>query len=129
MEVTHHPRRAGTSKYGLNRTIKVLLDLFVIKFLGNYAVKPIYVFGGFGCLSFVLAFLAGLWAVWLKWFAAERKTFIQTPLPVLVVFLCLVGFVSILMGLLAEMASRTYFESQGKKPFVVAETVGRDDES
>jgi glycosyltransferase involved in cell wall biosynthesis len=129
MEVTHHARKAGRSKYGLNRTVKVLLDLFVIKFLGQYAVKPIYVFGGFGCLSFVLAFLAGLWALYWKFLADKKKSFIETPLPVLVVFLALVGFVSLLMGLLAEMASRTYFESQGKPPYVVAESAGREDDA
>ncbi len=119
--VRHHVRKHGRSKYGLERIIKVILDLVVIKFLGNYAVKPIYFFGGFGICQFILAILAFGWAVYLKYFKAV--SFISTPLPLLTVLLVLIGFLSILIGLVAELLTRTYFESQNKKPYVIRSTV------
>lgn len=118
--VTHHPRLHGESKYGLERIIKVLLDLLVVKFLFRYAGKPIYVFGGFGLLSILCGFLAGMWAVGLK---LTGTSFIETPLPLLCVFLGATGVTSILMGLLAEMLNRTYHESQGKPVYKVARVV------
>lgn len=119
--VTHYPRLHGESKYGLERIVKVVLDLLVVKFLFRYAQKPIYVFGGFGLLSILCGFLAGLWAVGLKVFT--HTAFVQTPLPLLSVFLGAMGVVSILMGLLAEMLNRTYHESQGKTVYKVSRIV------
>lgn len=119
--VTHHPRLHGESKYGLERVLKVMLDLLVVKFLFSYSEKPIYVFGGFGLLSILCGFLAGLWAVALKVFTGT--SFVQTPLPLLCVFLGATGVVSILMGLLAEMLNRTYHESQRKPVYRVARIV------
>lgn len=119
--VTHHPRLHGESKYGLERIIKVVLDLLVVKFLFRYSSKPIYVFGGFGLLSIVLGILAGTWAIVLKMFWGT--SFIHTPLPLLCVFLGAVGVLSILMGLLAEMLNRTYHESQAKPVYKVARAV------
>ena len=119
--VRHHMRKHGRSKYGLERIIKVILDLTVIKFLGHYAVKPIYFFGGFGICQFILAILVFGWAIYLKYFKAI--SFISTPLPLLTVLLVLIGFLSILIGLVAELLTRTYFESQGKKPYVIHATV------
>ena len=118
--VTHHPRAHGSSKYGMNRVVKVLLDLIVVQFLARYASRPIYLFGGCGVVSLLLAFLAGLWALYLKYF--EATSFIQTPLPLLVVLLTLTGGISILMGLLAEIIMRTYYESQGKAVYDVRST-------
>lgn len=118
--VTHHPRLHGESKYGLERIVKVVLDLLVVKFLFRYAGKPIYVFGGFGLLCILCAGLAGFWAVGLK---LTGTSFIQTPLPLLCVFLGVTGVLSILMGLLAEMMNRTYHESQGKAVYKVARVV------
>ena len=122
LPVTHHPRIHGESKYGLERVVKVILDLLVVKFLFKYASKPIYLFGGFGLLAFVLALGAGIWALWLKLFA--DTSLIQTPLPLLAVFLSMIGVVSILMGLLAEMINRTYHESQAKPVYRIARVVG-----
>ncbi len=121
MPVQHHPRLHGQSKYGLERVIKVVLDLIVVKFLFRYANKPIYVFGGFGFASIVLGVLAGLWALGLKFFA--NTSLIQTPLPMLSVFLGVVGVLSILMGLLAEMQNRTYHESQGMSVYRISRVV------
>jgi glycosyltransferase involved in cell wall biosynthesis len=119
--VTHHARIHGGSNYGVDRVLKVVLDLIVVQFLARYAVRPIYVFGGFGIASLVLAFLAGLWALYLKFF--QGVSFIQTPLPLLVVMLVVTGGMSTLMGLLAEIIMRTYYESQGKAVYVVKSTL------
>ena len=119
--VNHHPRIHGSSKYGLERVIKVLLDLMVVKFLASYANKPIYVFGSFGLFSVAFAFVAGLWAIYLKLF--EHMSFISTPLPLLVVLSFITGVMSILMGLIAEIIMRTYYESQGKQVYLVKDTV------
>ncbi len=124
LPVAHRPRTGGQSKYGLNRVFKVLLDLLVVVFLERYLTKPIYVFGGMGVACLGGAFLAGIWALWLKLF--RDVSFIETPLPLLVTLLTLTGFTSILMGLLAEVISRTYHESQGKRPYLVREVHARD---
>jgi len=117
--VNHRARRAGTSKYGIGRTFKVVLDLMVVKFLASYATKPIYVFGGFGLLSWLGAAFTALWAIYYK--LRGLKDFVQTPLPLLAVMFTLVGALSLLMGLLAELVIRTYYESQNKRPYLVAE--------
>jgi glycosyltransferase involved in cell wall biosynthesis len=119
--VTHHPRLHGQSKYGVDRVLKVVLDLIVVQFLARYANRPIYVFGGFGIGAMTLSVLAGVWAVYLKYF--ENTSFIQTPLPLLVVMLFVTGGMSVLMGLLAEIIMRTYYESQGKPVYLVKGTV------
>jgi glycosyltransferase involved in cell wall biosynthesis len=119
--VTHHARIHGESKYGLERIFKVVLDLLVVKFLFRYSGKPIYLFGGFGMLSIALGVMAGVWALALKVFSGT--SLIQTPLPLLSVFLGMTGVMSILMGLLAEMLNRTYHESQSKAVYRVARIV------
>jgi glycosyltransferase involved in cell wall biosynthesis len=129
MVVNHRARHAGKSKYGLSRTLKVVLDLMVVKFLASYATKPIHVFGGFGILSWLGAVLAFGWAVYFK--LTGQKDFVETPLPLLAVTFTLVGFLSVLMGLLAELVVRTYYESQNKRPYLVAEELNsreRDDQ-
>ena len=115
--VRHHPRRRGRSKYGLSRVPKVLLDLILIRFLEKYSQNPIYLFGKFGMYSIVGAFAAVFYMFWLKFM--EGVSFILTPLPLLVTLLFMIGMMSILTGLLAEMIMRTYFEAQGKPPYTV----------
>lgn len=118
--VTHHPRQNGKSNYGMERTFKVILDLMVVKFLSKYSEKPMYVFGAVGFFCLVISFLSGVWALYLKF--AEQVSFISTPLPLLVVMTGITGFMCILMGLLAELIIRTYYESQGKPVYLVSET-------
>jgi glycosyltransferase involved in cell wall biosynthesis len=118
--VKHYARQFGESKYGLERTMKVVLDLIVVKFLATYAQKPMYVFGAFGVASLTLSVLSGLWALYLKLF--EDTTFVQTPLPLVLVMTAIMGFMCILMGLLAELLTRTYHESQDKPVYLVKET-------
>ncbi len=119
--VNHFPRIHGSSKYGLERIVKVILDLMVVKFLASYANKPIYVFGGFGLASIAFSFLSGLLALYLKFF--EHVSFISTPLPLLVALAFITGVMSILMGLIAEIIMRTYYESQGKQVYLVKDTI------
>jgi hypothetical protein len=106
----------------MERTLKVVLDLIVVKFLSSYATKPIYVFGGFGMTSLTLGFLLFCVTLYLK--LAHIRDFVSTPLPLVVVMLVLVGFLAILMGLVAELMVRTYYESQGKRTYTVRETLG-----
>ncbi len=119
--VHHHSRKSGASKYGIERVFKVILDLMVVKFLMSYSQKPIYVFGGMGLLMILGAFLSGLFALYLKYF--KGTSFILTPLPLLFVLLLILGFFSILMGFLAEIMTRTYYESQGKPTYYIKETI------
>ena len=119
--VKHHPRKFGKSKYGLERTVKVLLDLMVVRFLDKYLVKPIYIFGGFGLLSIFACFISGVYMIYLKIF--ENISMIQTPLPVLSAMLFLVGVMSIFMGLIAEILIRTYFESQQRTAYFVRDVI------
>ena len=123
--VNHNAREKGESKYGLNRILKVPLDLMVVMFLSNYAQKPIYVFGGFGLLNHALALITFALMVYFKFWGG--KSFIATPLPVLAAMFFLMGFISILLGLIAELTVRTYHESQNKPTYLVRETRNVDD--
>jgi glycosyltransferase involved in cell wall biosynthesis len=115
--VTHHARQFGQSKYGINRTIKVVLDLATVKFLSSYATKPIYVFGTAGIFSMIISVAAFFWMVVLKVF--YKTSFIQTPLPVITTMFFMLGIQFVLMGLIAELLIRTYHESQGKTIYMV----------
>lgn len=119
--VKHHPRKFGQSKYGIERVLKVLLDLIVVMFLHRYFVKPIYIFGGFGLLSFALSAVSFTWMMYLKLILGV--SFISTPLPLFSAMTLLVGFISVLMGLLAEMLVRIYFESQGRTSYLIKERI------
>jgi len=119
LPVHHFPRRFGASKYGVNRVFKVILDLMVVKFLLSYSQKPIYIFGGMGFLMIFGGILSGGYAVYLKLF--RGISFILTPMPILSIFLMVLGFLSILMGFLAEVLIRTYYESQGKPTYQIKE--------
>jgi len=119
--VHHYPRRSGSSKYGIDRVFKVILDLMVVKFLLSYSQKPIYVFGGVGLLMILGALLSGGYALYLKLF--EGVSFILTPLPLLCVLLLMLSFLSILMGFLAEILTRTYYESQKKPTYQIKEVL------
>jgi hypothetical protein len=114
-------RRSGRSNYGLERIAKVILDLMVVKFLDRQFVKPIYVFGGFGLFTLAVSFICGVIMLYLKVF--KGVSMILTPLPLLTALTFLVGFMSLLMGLLAEMIVRTYFESQGRASYYVRELI------
>ena len=116
--VLHHARVHGVSKYGLERVIKVVLDLGVVLFLHRYAQKPIYVFGLCGLFSWSISSLSALTAVLYK--VLGGKSFIQTPLPLIAVTMFFTGAICFLLGLLAELSIRTYHESQDKPTYLVA---------
>jgi len=115
--VQHYPRRHGKTKYGLGRTLKVVLDLLTVKFLVSYANKPIYLFGGTG-LVLIVPSLAVL-AVLLVRRLTENVSVTRSPLFQTATMFILLGFQSILMGLIAELLVRTYHESQAKPTYSV----------
>jgi glycosyltransferase involved in cell wall biosynthesis len=121
MPVHHHPRRFGKAKYGLERTIKVILDLFVVKFLIQFGNKPIYLFGGAG---FMLMFVS---AIILLFLFIRRIGFgvsvLASPWFLVSLTIAFMGFQSFLMGLIAEMQVRTYHESQGKPTYTIRKTI------
>lgn len=126
--VQHHPRRYGKAKYGLERTLKVILDLFTVKFFNSFSSKPIYLFGGLGLGLILAAFLVLLFLIGLRIFAGEHM--IRSPLLILSVMLVIMGFQSILQGLIAELLMRTYHESQHKLTYTVRKTLNiQDDEN
>lgn len=115
--VRHHSRKYGRTKYGLNRTIKVILDLFTVKFLISYSNKPIYLFGGTGMLLILASLLTMLFLV-VRRFALRVSVF-DSPLFIISILFMLMGFQSILMGLIAELLVRTYHESQSKPTYTI----------
>ncbi|MBS2036838.1 glycosyltransferase family 2 protein [bacterium] len=121
IEVTHHPRHAGKTKYGIGRTGKVLLDLLTVKFLGTFATKPIYLFGWCAIFCFVAGALSLTAMLYLKYLGFSM---ILTPLPMMTAMLEILGVQFLGMGLLAELVIRTYHESQHKKIYVLREFIG-----
>ena len=123
LPVRHHPRKFGVAKYGLERTVKVVLDLFTVKFLLDYSHKPMRLFGGMGVSLIVVSV-----ALWLYLFI--RKVFflvavLSSPFFQISVMLLILGFQSILMGLIAELLARTYHESQSKPTYTVRTVLGK----
>jgi glycosyltransferase involved in cell wall biosynthesis len=120
--VQHHPRKFGETKYGLERTLKVLLDLFTVKFLMSYANKPIYLFGGVGLALILTSFLMLALLILRRLILDEHM--VRSPLLLMTVMLFILGFQSILMGLIAELLVRTYHESQAKLTYIVRRVLG-----
>lgn len=117
--VNHRPRKTGKTKYGLNRTLKVILDLITIKFLASFSTKPIYIFGGLGFLSFLGSGLAALLVLYMKFFTDEKLSMNRNPLLILSMMLMMTAIQFILMGLLAEIMVRTYHESQDRPIYAI----------
>ncbi|MCB2187091.1 MAG: glycosyltransferase family 2 protein [Deltaproteobacteria bacterium] len=122
--VNHRARRAGTSKYGIGRTTRVILDLIAVKFLLSYSTRPIQMFGLWGLISGAAGFLLGLWYTCLKLFMGEPMW--GKPGVILAVLLILVGVQLVSIGLLGELQIRTYFETQQKPIYVVRRLVNRE---
>lgn len=120
--VNHHPRKFGKTKYGLERTVKVVLDLFTVKFLVSYGAKPIYVFGGTGMLLIAASISLFVYLLIRRFFFLVSV--LGSPFFQLSVMFFILGFQSILMGLIAELLVRTYYESQEKTIYVIRELVG-----
>jgi glycosyltransferase involved in cell wall biosynthesis len=121
LKVNHRPRLRGTSKYGITRTLRVVLDLLTVKFLSSYSTRPSHVFGPIGLGSGVLGFVLGLYLT------AQKILYGQDiggrPLLLLAILLIFIGFQFVTMGLLGEMLARTYHESQDRPVYVVGEVL------
>ncbi|HET9587727.1 MAG TPA: glycosyltransferase family 2 protein [Anaerolineales bacterium] len=119
--VRHHHRQFGHANYGLERTLKVILDLFTVKFLLNYSHKPMRLFGGAGMILITIS------AAVLLYLFVRRVFFLVSvlgsPFFQLSIMLMILGFQSILMGLIAELLARTYHESQAKPIYTVREMI------
>jgi len=122
VKVNHRPRRYGTSKYGISRTIRVILDLMTVKFLLSYATRPIQVFGLLGVISGSLGVgIAGIMTIQRQFFGVSLA---NRPLLLLAVLLIFMGMQFISMGLLGELQARTYFETQNKPIYTVRKVLG-----
>ncbi len=119
--VRHHPRKHGKANYGLERTLKVVLDLITVKFLMKFSKKPIYLFGGVGFGMMIVGMALFLWLA-IRRIVTEIGV-LTSPWFQIAVMMFLLGFIAILMGLIAELLMRTYFESQKKKTYTVRELV------
>jgi glycosyltransferase involved in cell wall biosynthesis len=117
--VNHHARVTGSSKYGLERVIKVVFDLLTVKFMDKFMLKPMYLFGFWGLMFFVGAFGFSVWTFYMR---TKGYFFTDTPLPMMAVFSFMTGIICVLMGLLAEMVTRTFHESQDKAIYLVRST-------
>jgi glycosyltransferase involved in cell wall biosynthesis len=119
--VRHYPRTAGKTKYNLTRTFRVVLDLITIKFLHSYLTRPMHVMGLAGLISMALGGMSLLVTFWMK---SHFGTFLTgNPLLLLSALLELIGVQFISLGLIGELMTRTYFESQGKKAYNVRQTI------
>lgn len=124
--VSHHARVSGHSKYGLERVLKVLMDLMTVKFLDKYMLKPMYLFGFWGMIFFAASLFFTLWTFYMH---TQGYYFTGTPLPMMAVFSFMTGMICVLMGLLAEMITRTFHESQGKSIYLVSKTRNLDEKA
>ena len=124
LPVNHRPRTRGRSKYGLSRTIRVLLDLITVKFLVSFATRPLQVFGLWGLLLFAVGGGITLYLTVLRIFG--QVALAQRPLLQIGILLTLVGIQLVSMGLLAEITIRTYHESQAKPTYVIRELLERE---
>ncbi len=123
LEVTHHPRRKGKSKYGIGRTFRVILDLLTVKFFSSYLGSPNHVLGGIGLSFLGLGFVAGV-CPFLDKFIWNQWGHLRIPALILSVFLGILGVQSLILGLLAEILIRIYYENKNERPYRVARTVG-----
>jgi hypothetical protein len=121
--VRHHPRVAGKTKYTLTRTVRVVLDLITVKFLYSYLTRPMHVMGSAGLAAMALGVVSLLATLWMKYCSSHPVFLTGNPLLLLSAMLELVGVQLISMGLLGELLTRTYFESQGKSAYVVRATL------
>lgn len=124
--VTHHPRAAGKSKYGLSRTIKVVFDLITVKFMASYWTKPLYMFGAAGLICLTISFLSFVGALYYRFVHDVHLN--RMPLATLAMIMFAMGIQFIFMGLLAEMIVRTYHESQNKPTYLIRERINIDED-
>jgi glycosyltransferase involved in cell wall biosynthesis len=119
--VRHHPRTAGKTKYNLSRTFRVVLDLITVTFMHSYLTRPMHIMGLAGLFSMGLGSLSLVVTIWMK--STYRTNMTGNPFLLLSAICVLVGVQFISMGLIGELMTRTYFESQGKKSYAVRLTL------
>jgi len=119
--VKHRPRKFGKSKYGIGRTLRVILDLITIRFLQGYSSRPIHIFGRWGLFLGILGFLLALWLSIQKIFLGQSIG--SRPALMLSVLLMLMGVQLVSIGLLGEMMVRIYYEGQNKPIYAIREIV------
>jgi glycosyltransferase involved in cell wall biosynthesis len=119
--VGHRPRLHGRSKYGISRTMRVILDLMTVKFLLSYSTRPIQLFGRLGVYTLMASFLSGGATIYMKLFQGMSMN--RNPLLLLTALLLFMGVQFIVLGLLGELNARTYYEAQGKPIYVIRETI------
>lgn len=119
MDVKHHARIHGVSKYGLGRTFKVVSDLLLMLFMQKYKTRPMHLFGGLGVASFSVGMMINMYLLMLKLFGEDIG---NRPLLTLGIVLVIAGIQLITTGFIAELIMRTYYESQGKTPYTIKET-------
>ncbi len=119
--VNHRPRLHGTSKYGISRTLRVVLDLMTVKFLLTYSTKPIQLFGKWGVYTFLAGICTGSMTLYMKLF--EGLSMNRNPLLIMTAFLLFMGVQFIVLGLLGELNARTYYEAQGKPIYVIRDRI------
>jgi glycosyltransferase involved in cell wall biosynthesis len=123
LKVNHRARSRGKSKYGIGRTLRVILDLLTVKFLISYSTRPAHVFGPVGVASVVVGFLIAAYLTIQK--LVYQAAIGGRPLLLLAILLIFIGFQFITMGLLGEMLARTYHESQDRPVYAIAEILGK----
>jgi glycosyltransferase involved in cell wall biosynthesis len=123
--VNYRPRQFGKSKYGIGRTVRVLLDLLTVRFLLSYSTRPIHIFGLLGLLSILLGVGIGIYLTFIK--VVYGAALAERPLLLFGILLVMVGVQLVTMGLLGEMVVRTYYESQNKPIYVVRDDFGIGD--
>ena len=119
--VQHHPRKHGKANYGLERTFKVVLDLITVKFLMAFSKKPIYLFGGVGMAMMLISIGLFLWLAIRR--IVAQVSVLGSPWFQISVMMFILGFLAILLGLIADFVMRTYFESQDKKTYTIKQVV------
>ena len=124
LPVNHFPRLHGVSKYGISRTLRVILDLMTVKFLMAYSTKPIQLFGKWGVYTILAGFGTGAMTLYMKMF--EHLSMNRNPLLILTAFLLFMGVQFIVLGLLGELNARTYFESQSKPIYNIKDKINVD---
>jgi hypothetical protein len=128
--VNHRPRRHGSSKYGISRTLRVVLDLLTVKFLISYSTRPLHIFGLLGMAMGSLGAAVCAWLAWVKF--VQHEGISNRPLLLFGILFILTGVQLVTTGLVAEMLSRTYHESQDKPIYAIREVLdaesSREDE-
>ncbi|NOX53198.1 MAG: glycosyltransferase family 2 protein [Planctomycetes bacterium] len=117
----HHPRQFGQSKYGLSRTFRVVLDLITVKYLIQYLVSPMKLFGAMGLACGAVGLGSAVATVWMK--LAHGIDMTGNPLLLLTVFSFMITMQFLILGMLGELGARTYYESQGKHPYAIRRMV------